>query len=242
MARKKKHEEHANHERWLVSYADFITLLFAFFTVLYATKDSSPAKMKEIEASIESAFQGGLPTAILQWLALGGKGELDTSPLAHDAVADPEAVTLRKTLDGSLTDHTVQIGFVEQDLRLVPRNRHLFPPGSAELHPAAFDWLSRIGEAIAQGTADLEVVGHADAAAIPPGSRFEDNWDLAAARSAAAARYLVGKGLPPDRIGAIARVTDGVDPDARALTVTIRFHDRHEAAEAAASASLHGLL
>src|SRR5882724_10767711 len=57
MARKKHEEEHENHERWLVSYADFITLLFAFFTVLYATSQHDIAKAQEFQRSIQKAFR-----------------------------------------------------------------------------------------------------------------------------------------------------------------------------------------
>ncbi len=56
MARKKHEEEHENHERWLVSYADFITLLFAFFTVLYATSQKDVDKAKDFEKSVKKAF------------------------------------------------------------------------------------------------------------------------------------------------------------------------------------------
>src|SRR5688572_24612252 len=59
MARKKMHEEHENAERWLVSYADFITLLFAFFTVLYATGQTEKGKLEEAMQSIRSSFMTG---------------------------------------------------------------------------------------------------------------------------------------------------------------------------------------
>src|SRR5580704_8653719 len=57
MARKKHEEEHENHERWLVSYADFITLLFAFFTILYATSQKDVSKAQEFQKSIQKAFR-----------------------------------------------------------------------------------------------------------------------------------------------------------------------------------------
>ena len=56
MARKIKHPEHVNHERWLVSYADFITLLFAFFTVLYATAQTDQGKVNKLVGAVEKAF------------------------------------------------------------------------------------------------------------------------------------------------------------------------------------------
>src|SRR5688572_16893249 len=55
---KKKHPEHVNLERWLVSYADFITLLFAFFVVMYAMANQDKAKVKQITEAIERTFRG----------------------------------------------------------------------------------------------------------------------------------------------------------------------------------------
>ena len=57
MSRRKKHKEHVNHERWLVSYADFITLLFAFFVVLYATTHVDNKKVSQVSAAIQGGFQ-----------------------------------------------------------------------------------------------------------------------------------------------------------------------------------------
>ena len=56
MARKKKHEEHVNHERWLVSFADFMTLLFALFTALFALSNADKTKLAEMMKSINNAF------------------------------------------------------------------------------------------------------------------------------------------------------------------------------------------
>src|SRR6266849_3512632 len=65
MARAKKHAEHANHERWLVSYADFITLLFAFFVVMFATSQTDKAKAKQVSDSVREALEnGGVSAAV----------------------------------------------------------------------------------------------------------------------------------------------------------------------------------
>jgi chemotaxis protein MotB len=68
MAKKKRKEEHENHERWLVSYADFITLLFAFFTVLYATAHRDLEKERQFEGSIKKAFKAAVQMG-------GGQGD-----------------------------------------------------------------------------------------------------------------------------------------------------------------------
>src|ERR1035438_767198 len=66
MAKKKHEEEHENHERWLVSYADFITLLFAFFTILYATSQRDVSKAQEFQRSIQKAFRSFIDFGGLQ--------------------------------------------------------------------------------------------------------------------------------------------------------------------------------
>ena len=74
MARKKKHAEHENHERWLVSYADFITLLFAFFVVMFASSQTDKSRAKEISEAVQKALEDGksfgVPPAVAK--ILGG--------------------------------------------------------------------------------------------------------------------------------------------------------------------------
>ena len=72
MARKKKaNAEHENHERWLVSYADFITLLFAFFVVMFASSQTDKAKAQAVSESVKDALEkGGVPAMVRE--VLGG--------------------------------------------------------------------------------------------------------------------------------------------------------------------------
>ena len=65
MARKKKHPEHENHERWLVSYADFITLLFAFFVVMFASSQSDKGKAQQVSDGVKKALEGDNITALV---------------------------------------------------------------------------------------------------------------------------------------------------------------------------------
>ncbi len=89
MARKKKSEEHVNHERWLVSYADFITLLFAFFTTLYAISSVDAQKMGKMVMSMRASFDGNLFSPGGKSLSVGqGMGGVGTVPIAKDIVQD----------------------------------------------------------------------------------------------------------------------------------------------------------
>ncbi len=221
MARK-KHEEHENHERWLVSYADFITLLFAFFTVLYATAQSDQAKLEAVVDGLTAAFHGGMPIAVLD----SQTNERDAGPSLDDfnlnlsAQADPVLRTLRMHLDGSLSDNVVQIGLHNQTLTVILPERLLFAPGSAELHPASFDTLSRIAEILKDEEITIEVGGHADGVPIS-GGPFVDNWGLAGARAASTVRFLQSRGVPTGHLVASASLLGGSSPEARAVTFRI---------------------
>src|SRR6202142_4443261 len=65
MARKRRHAEHENHERWLISYADFITLLFAFFVVMFASSQTDKSKVQQVESAVKDALEkGGVPAIV----------------------------------------------------------------------------------------------------------------------------------------------------------------------------------
>ena len=240
MSKKKKHEEHENMERWLVSYADFITMLFCFFTMLYANAPKDEKKIQQIIQGIKEAFNGGARVDIIELLdllnlATDNQVELDVElqkvHLTPEMQSVQEVPTDRVGTDGSLTDNVVQVGLVNQDLTLLMPERLLFVPGSTELPVAAFGWLTAIAESVQGTPTDLQIVGHADAAPIPAGGAFADNWALAAARAAEAVRYLETKGVKPEQLTLGGRVSSGRDPEERAVTVRIHVGDPAAASE-----------
>src|SRR6185369_3030738 len=127
MARKKKHPEHANHERWLVSYADFITLLFAFFVVMFAASNSDQKKVGQIAQAVQVAFKDlGMFTPAGKVVPLHDDGGLANAPSRafgstrspfsqnsglNDAAPDLATVKmqLEQMLGGELKNRTVQI-------------------------------------------------------------------------------------------------------------------------------------
>jgi chemotaxis protein MotB len=222
MARKPKHEEHENHERWLVSYADFITLLFAFFTVLYATAQSDQKKLEAVVDSVNAAFEGGMPKAIMEVFSGASNSDIVPTHLNNDVTAVPVIDNIKQNLTGSLSDNVVQIGLVEQELVLVIPETLLFAAGSADLHPAAYGVLTEIVNAVANTPARIEVTGHADSAPVPPDSVFRDNWGLATARAVSTVRYLQRKGIAPERLTAMGAITTTLDPGARVVALRIR--------------------
>jgi chemotaxis protein MotB len=236
VGKKVRHEEHENLERWLVSYADFITLLFAFFTVLYATSQTDQSKLEAVVEAMRAAFDGGMPQAFLDVM------QVDQDPpdvpsivpnhLTSEA-AEPTIYTLKRNLQGSLSDHVVQMGLVDQELTLVLPERLLFARGSAELHPSAYAVLARVARVLRSAPATVEIVGHADGVPVTPGGPFEDNWALASARSLTTVRYLSRKGIAVENLAAGASVTSVSNQEARAVTIHVHVHDPAPAADVA---------
>lgn len=222
MARK-KHEEHENHERWLVSYADFITLLFAFFTVLYATASSDQSKLEAVVDGLTAAFNGGMPQYVLENNPQSQTAGpvLETRDLNLSAQADPVLKTLKMNLDGSLSDNVVEIGLYNQTLTVILPERVLFGAGSAELHPAAFEVLSSLAKSVAEEAVTVEVLGHADGVPVA-GGLFEDNWGLASARALSAVRFLERRGVKREHLSATASITGETSAEQRAVTFRIR--------------------
>lgn len=227
---RKKHEEHENHERWLVSYADFITLLFAFFTVLYATAQSDQSKLEAVVDSMTAAFEGGMPAAILDVALPGTDPELNEPHISSQARAEATIKTIKQNLIGSLSDNVVQIGLVDQILNVVLPEKILFAAGSAVLHPASYETLSNIAAAIKPTSAQIEVLGHADGTPIT-GGPYLDNWGLATARAITTVRFLQDRGIPMNRLTAVANITPSPNPEARAISFRIRMEEVSPTAE-----------
>lgn len=207
MSRKKKHPEHENLERWLISYADFITLLFATFVVLYALSQIDITDFKKLEESIRKAFSA---PSIMQ----GDEGMMDKSKEAifdtsqTDTLIAPlmmeymspkyeeqafteiekkvEDMTSAKEIEGVETEIT-QRGLV---IRL--KNDVLFKSGSATLLPEAKVKLDKIGAVIGKKFIlhNIRVEGHTDNKAIVS-LVFPSNWELSSARSSAVIRYFI---------------------------------------------------
>ncbi|MCA9490748.1 MAG: OmpA family protein, partial [Myxococcales bacterium] len=214
-----------NHERWLVSYADFITLLFAFFTVLYATAQTDQQKLEAVVDSLNAAFEGGLPLAVFSGSAGTSNIGLSDTHVTLDSNTTTLVESMKRGLHGSLSDNVVQVGLVDQTLSVALPERVAFATGSADLHPTAYGVLAEVAKVVQPVAATIEVVGHADAIPVRAGSPFVDNWGLAAARSAATVRYLEKLGVPAERLTVVANTHMTEGQEARAVTLRIKADD-----------------
>jgi chemotaxis protein MotB len=218
MARKKR-ESHENHERWLVSYADFITLLFAFFVVMFASSQTDKAKMQAVSDSVQKALKGesfnSMVTAILggtidtkgqgsaQMKGPGGvKKEVKTVDVKRDGqIAEllPSLQILSKELGSEIKAGKLQINMGTRGLVISFTQAALFPSGEDEIAKDFYPGIQKIADAIKQVPNPVRLEGHTDSVPIH-NARFKSNWDLSAARSIALLELFVKSGMPPERI------------------------------------------
>ena len=197
--RRRRPQPHVNHERWLVSYADFITLLFAFFTTMYAISTVDAQKMSKMVASMQLALKGDAgPTAPV--------------PLPQNGLPQPvvprldNLVELRRQLSARLQRQiqhgNVEIGVDSRGLVVSIREAGSFASGSAELSEGARTLLADIAAPLSELSHPIRIEGHTDDTPIRT-SRFRSNWELSTARATQVIGYLQNDlGLPAARLSA----------------------------------------
>lgn len=216
MSRRKKHEEHENHDRWLVSYADFITLLFAFFVVLYATSTQNEEKEKQFEDSIRAKFHmvavglGGGASA--PNMGAGPNGQVfDPLELIQRRKVNTDDLEeyVNKLLDKNMTPEEKKsaIAGVRRDaigVRITLAASQFFEPGSAKLKQPAVKVLNGIAKILKNANRQVIIEGHTDDKPVM-GSQFETNWELASARATTVVRYLINVyKMDPSKLGAVS--------------------------------------
>ena len=218
MARKKKHEEeHENHERWLVSYADFITLLFAFFVVLYSVSRVDNKKMQQAAQSIQWAMHfggtggtGALP--IFDGPSSNGGGPALNSGAQTNQEPQQRAIELmRKKLEKRMRPFlmernaraTVTVKVEGRRLSVRLAATEFFDAGQAALRPQVLAVLDAIAMELVPLDRTLRVEGHTDETPVA-GDRYRNNWDLSAARAATVVTYLqAAHGARPELLQAV---------------------------------------
>ncbi len=213
MSRKKKHKAHVNHERWLVSYADFITLLFAFFVVLYASSQADKKKAAQVAASIKGAFQtlGVFTGSATEGIGVPGspgvpRPELTDAPIKLVKVAsatDNNAALagfgvnvdeLRHQLESALGDeirkHEIQMRVTPEGLVVSLREVGFFNSGRAELLENGHTTLTRIASILGGRGFEIRVEGHTDNVPVH-NPQFKSNWELSTARATTVVSLLV---------------------------------------------------
>lgn len=204
---KKKHEEHENHERWLVSYADFITLLFAFFVVMYSISAVNEGKFRTVSDSIKAALNPMYsPPVSPKPFQIGENKPTTFQPTVH---ASREYVIRRvQVLTQSLGQaaHISVESVVEQrvgEIVLTISDNVLFKSGEATLQPEALPFLRGLADVLLELDRHVRIEGHTDNVPIRT-AQFPSNWELSAARSVMIVRVLSELyGVPASHLAAI---------------------------------------
>jgi chemotaxis protein MotB len=214
MAIKRREEEHENHERWLVSYADFITLLFAFFVVMYAISTLNEGKYRVLSDALVMAFRHDR-VVTPETTGMAPINRTTATPLPQPLrpkVVDP----LRKEQERKLLDLAskikealaplVKTGQVR--LTQLPKGiaveisaSVLFAPGQATLQPDSISALEAVAQVLSTTPDPVQVEGHTDNLPIAS-AQFPSNWELASARASSVVRLFVTSGVNPARLTA----------------------------------------
>ncbi len=212
MSRKKKHAEHVNHERWLVSYADFITLLFAFFVVMFAVSQVDTKKVGRFTESFSHAVgiitapagDGIMPGEIV--IKAANSRRVSNGAQNGDDHGD-QLSALQASLNekAKLGGHLARIKIVRRGNELVLRldATVLFDSGEVDVREAARPVLKAMAAELNERDVLLRVEGHTDDVPIT-NARYRSNWDLSTARATSAVVELAtAGGMDPKRLAAM---------------------------------------
>ncbi|WP_028453681.1 flagellar motor protein MotD [Chitinilyticum aquatile] len=252
MARHKlRHDDHDNHERWLVSYADFITLLFAFFVVMYAISSVNEGKYRVLSDSLVQAFKQ--PPTSSKIVQVGNQTVMGApaKPIALPAPPVPNKTTaeqakkmqemanqLKSSLDTLIDQGKVKVTQSKRGIAVEISDSVLFDTGRADLQPQSLQGLRAVAEMVKATDNLIQIEGHTDNAPINS-AQFPSNWELSAARAASVVRVFAEAGVAPQRMVAIGygefRPMDSNDnPDGRAknrrVTLNILADNKDEVA------------
>lgn len=194
-SRRNRTEEHTDNHRWVISYADFITLLFAFFVVMYAISSVNISKYKSLSEGMKSAFNNkdqNKATESTDTLK-DGPEEKKTKGTYNDGLED-----LNKSLS-ELEDGDYKINRQDGWIELQITAGSLFDSGSADLKPEALIKLMKLAGKIKSLPYTVVVEGYSDNVPITS-PQYPSNWELSATRAAVVGRILNSYGISTDRI------------------------------------------
>jgi len=217
MARRPRAAHAENHERWLISYADFITLLFAFFVVMFASSQTDKAKAKQVADSVKTALEKGGFTATVREILGGtvddkGKGnaqmkgpggaEKSTHPHVEASVVELTAslTYLNQELSDEIRQGKIQISMQPRGLVVSLRQATFFPSGEDAIAPETYSMVEKIARMLSALPNPVRLEGHTDSVPIKT-ARFHSNWELSAARAIAMLELLTGRfEIPRNRL------------------------------------------
>lgn len=226
MARRRRHEDnHDNHERWLVSYADFITLLFAFFVVMYALSTVNEGKYRILSDSMVAAFRNvqansstQMPIVVAPPIALTQKQnqavrQQETEKQKRRDKMRNVAKELLEVMAPLIEQGKVRVIETSRGVTIEINDSILFAPGQAVLQPLSSRAMRAIAQVLAPTDFPITIEGHTDNIPINT-AQFPSNWELSAVRATTVLRLFADSGVAADRLTAIGYAdTRPVEPN-----------------------------
>jgi chemotaxis protein MotB len=232
MALKREEPPPENHERWLVSYADFITLLFAFFVVMFASSQTDKSRAKEISEAVSKALEDGksfgVPPAVAKILGgtvddkgqgnamMKGPGGAQNAPKesAPESVIEllPSLQRLSKELEEEVKAGKLEIKLEAKGLVVSLRQSAFFSSGTDAFNHVNLPSIQKVAALIRELPNPIQLEGHTDSQPIH-NARFNSNWELSCARAIALLEIMCEDfKLPRDRFSVVGRAdTSPVD-------------------------------
>lgn len=212
MTRRAKRIEHDNHDRWLISYADFVTLLFAFFVVMYSISSVNEEKYKTFGDALNSAF-GKQASGVSVAMDASREPNLfqmvdrQTARLGEQQRRIQERMKslhtgLSQVMAELIAQHQVSVNRTKRGVEIDISASALFGVGEATLRPGTLDVLRQVAGVLSKEELQIEVVGHTDDVPIAT-AQFPSNWELSSARASSVVRLLVDGGISPRRLAVV---------------------------------------
>lgn len=195
--RRERDKEHENVERWMVSYADFVTLLFCFFTAMYAISNVDTSKLGKFVDSMRVAFHDsadrGNAFAVIEDVQLNLPGDIQVESGVREILG---------TIAGG-SEHSITVRREARGVVISIADRHFFQPKTAELNDSSKEVLDKIAHALLRYPNMVRIEGHTDNVPVGSGA-FPSNWELSSIRAVNVAKYLIDThGVHPGRIAAV---------------------------------------
>jgi chemotaxis protein MotB len=209
MRARRRREEHVNHERWLVSYADFMTLLFALFVVLFASAYHDKKTVQSVAKAVKTGFQemgafSGDRASRSATPTNTGEAIPSTTPVNAGIDIVELQRKLKKALGKEIERKEIELRMTPEGFVISLHELGFFDSGQAKLMAGASDKVKRIAEVLLQYGLDMRVEGHTDDVPIH-NAMFASNWDLSTARAMAVAMMLLNEsGVDPQRMSIAA--------------------------------------
>ncbi|MFH2134393.1 MAG: flagellar motor protein MotD [Pseudomonadota bacterium] len=213
MARRARRQGPDNHDRWMVSYADFITLLFAFFVVMYGISSVNEGKYKVFSGSMTKAFgtkagNGDMGTGMSEEeMSFKALIERRNARLAEKFIKQQERMkrlseALNSKLASFVNKGAMSVTQNERGVTLDINASMLFQQGEATLQPVAVGTLMDVAQLLAGEDMTVEVEGYTDNLPIST-AQFPSNWELSSARASSVVRLFIEQGMAAERLKAI---------------------------------------